>query len=75
VLLHLRPGVKEHYLGWLADFHPELLERHQQLYPGSYAPARERDRITQLVRDLVAHHRNACDATAAPRLSSRFDPA
>ena len=38
VLLHLRPGVKEHYLGWLADSHPELLERHQQLYPGSYAP-------------------------------------
>ncbi len=72
VLLHLRPGVKEHYLGWLADAHPELLERHQRLYPGSYAPARERDRITQLVRDLVAHHRNG--TTAAPRLSSRFDP-
>jgi DNA repair photolyase len=75
VLLHLRPGVKEHYLGWLADSHPELLERHQQLYPGSYAPARERDRITQLVRDLVAHHRSAGGAIAAPRLSSRFDPA
>jgi DNA repair photolyase len=74
VLLHLRPGVKEHYLGWLADSHPELLARHEQLYPGSYAPARERDRITQLVRDLVAHHRNAGGATAAPRLSSRFDP-
>jgi DNA repair photolyase len=74
VLLHLRPGVKEHYLGWLADSHPELLERHQQLYPGSYAPASERDRITLLVRDLVAHHRNAGGATAAPRLSSRFDP-
>ncbi len=73
VLLHLRPGVKEHYLGWLEDAHPELLERHQELYPGSYAPARERDRVTQLVRDLVAHHRNG--TTAAPRLSSRFDPA
>jgi DNA repair photolyase len=73
VLLHLRPGVKEYYLGWLADSHPELLERHQQLYPGSYAPARERDRITQLVRDLVAHHRKG--TKAAPRLSSRFDPA
>ena len=75
VLLHLRPGVKGHYLGWLADSHPELLERHQQLYPGSYAPARERDRITQLVRDLVARRRSAGGATAAPRLSSRFDPA
>jgi DNA repair photolyase len=56
VLLHLRPGVKEHYLGWLADARPDLLERHQQLYRGSYAPARERERVTQLVRDLVRHH-------------------
>ncbi len=75
VLLHLRPGVKEHYLGWLADSYPELVERHQRLYPGSYAPARERDRVTQLVRELVARHRRAGDRAAAPRLSSRFDPA
>jgi DNA repair photolyase len=75
VLLHLRPGVKEHYLGWLSNAHPELLDRHQRLYQGSYAPARERDRITQLVRDLVANHRMRHGPTAAPRLSSRFDPA
>ena len=75
VLLHLRPGVKEHYLGWLAEAHPELLERHRRLYPGSYAPTRERGRVTQLVRDLVAQHRGATGANTAPRLSSRFDPA
>jgi len=75
VLLHLRPGVKEHYLGWLANAQPELLERHKRLYPGSYAPARERDRVTQLVRDLVAQHRGTTAANTAPRLSSRFDPA
>jgi DNA repair photolyase len=75
VLLHLRPGVKEHYLGWLADARPDLLERHQRLYRGSYAPARERDRVTQLVRDLVQQHRGGRRTTAPPRLSSRFDPA
>jgi DNA repair photolyase len=75
VLLHLRPGVKEHYLGWLAGAHPDLLERHQRLYQGSYAPARERDRITQLVRDLVQQHRCARHTTGSSRLSSRFDPA
>jgi hypothetical protein len=74
VLLHLRPGVKEHYLGWLADAHPELLEQHQRLYRGSYAPAAERDRITQLVRDLVNLHRASGGANRT-RLSSRFDPA
>jgi DNA repair photolyase len=72
VLLHLRPGVKEHYLGWLAEARPELLERHQRLYRGSYAPARERERITQLVRDLVTRHRKG-RAARAPRMSSRFD--
>lgn len=75
VLLHLRPGVKEHYLAWLADAYPELLERHQRLYPGSYAPARERDRVTRLVRELVADHRTTGETRASPRLSSRFDPA
>jgi DNA repair photolyase len=59
VLLHLRPGVKEHYLGWLADAHPDLLDQHQRLYPGWYAPAQERERVTQLVRDLVRHHTRA----------------
>lgn len=59
VLLHLRPGVKEHYLGWLADARPELLERHERLYRGSYAPARERDRVTKLVHDLVQQYRGA----------------
>jgi DNA repair photolyase len=75
VLLHLRPGVKEHYLAWLADARPDLVEQHQRLYRGSYAPARERDRITQLVRDLVHQHRNARGGGEPPRLSSRFDPA
>jgi DNA repair photolyase len=74
VLLHLRPGVKEHYLAWLADARPDLLDQHQRLYRGSYAPAHERDRVTQLVRDLVHEHRKASTGAKAPRLSSRFDP-
>jgi DNA repair photolyase len=73
VLLHLRPGVKEHYLAWLADARPDLIEHHQRWYRGSYAPARERERITQLVHDLVQRHR--AGTMKGPRLSSRFDPA
>jgi DNA repair photolyase len=72
VLLHLRPGVKEHYLAWLAGARPDLIEYHQRRYRGSYAPARERERITQLVRDLVQRHRAGMKG---PRLSSRFNPA
>jgi DNA repair photolyase len=75
VLLYLRPGVKEHYLGWIAEEHPDLLQRHARLYPGSYAPRRERQRIARLVHDLVEKHRAARGSRRRPRMSSRFDPA
>jgi DNA repair photolyase len=32
IRLHLRKGVKEHYLGWLAEAHPELVGEYQRLY-------------------------------------------
>jgi DNA repair photolyase len=57
VLLHLRPGVREHYLAWLEGYRPDLLERHRRLYRGSYAPEPERARVSQLVQDLVREHR------------------
>ncbi|MGQ0803913.1 MAG: radical SAM protein [Actinomycetota bacterium] len=59
VLLHLRPGVREHYLGWLAEARPDLMEQHARLYRGSYAPAAERNRVSDLVQDLIRRHRDA----------------
>ena len=32
MLLHLRPVVKQHYLGWLAEHRPELLPMYEQRY-------------------------------------------
>lgn len=57
VLLHLRPGVREHFLGSLAEYRPDLLERHHRLYRRSYAPKTERGRLAHLVDDLVCEHR------------------
>ncbi len=34
LLLHLRPGVREHYLGWLAA-RPDLVDRYRRTYPRS----------------------------------------
>jgi hypothetical protein len=68
VLLHLRPGVREHYLGWLEGYRPDLLERHHQLYRRSYAPSEERARISRTVDDLVRRHRARSGAR-----SNRFD--
>jgi DNA repair photolyase len=58
VLLHLRPGVREEFLPWLARAHPEQLPRYQQLYArSSYAPKSSRDRLTAMVRSFEADAR------------------
>jgi DNA repair photolyase len=49
--LHLRAGVKEVFMGWLAAQRPDLVERYEQLYgTGAYAPKAERERLSALVR-------------------------
>jgi len=32
IRLHLRPGVREHFMGWLAGSHPELTRTYEELY-------------------------------------------
>ncbi|HEY3629962.1 MAG TPA: radical SAM protein [Jatrophihabitantaceae bacterium] len=50
VPLHLRPGVREHFLEWLAGFDPDLHADYRRRYAGSsYAPARYAERIRRLV--------------------------
>jgi DNA repair photolyase len=72
VLLHLRPGVREHYLGWLADHRPDLLADHRSRYRRAYAPSAQRAALSETVRELVAAHRRRVAKRAAP-MSSRFD--
>jgi DNA repair photolyase len=57
VLLHLRPGVRDVYLPWLAATHPELVERYRALYARSYAPKADRQRVSDQVRRLITRHR------------------
>lgn len=41
IRLHLRPGVKEYFMGWLADNRPELVDQYEHLYLNrSYLPGR-----------------------------------
>jgi DNA repair photolyase len=56
LLLHLRPGVREHYLEWLAGARPDLVDRYAALYPKAYAPSRSQDELAALVRTLVERH-------------------
>jgi DNA repair photolyase len=72
VLLHLRPGVREHYLASLREHRPDLVADHERLYArGAYAPREHRDRVSTLVRDLEARHRRD-HPTSTPVASGRF---
>ncbi|MGI9540178.1 MAG: radical SAM protein [Miltoncostaeaceae bacterium] len=54
VMLHLRPGVRQHYLGWLWRRHPHLAGAYQRRYRDrSYGPADERRRLARLVEAIV----------------------
>jgi hypothetical protein len=55
ILLHLRPGVREVFMPWLAGYRPDLVDRYRRLYAGSYAPAAGA-RVSQLVQELVRKH-------------------
>ena len=46
IKLHLRPGVKEHFMGWLGQKRPDLTERYEKLYRDRAYLARGRSRRT-----------------------------
>ncbi len=53
ILLHLRPGVREEFLPWLAREYPDLVERYRELYPRAYASAGARKELGRRVSSIV----------------------
>ena len=52
--LHLRPGVRQHYLDWLANVRPDLMDLYARRFRhGSYQPRREQDRLSALVAQVM----------------------
>jgi DNA repair photolyase len=57
IVLHLRPGAREWFLGWLGQAHPELVPRYAELYGrGSYARKDYQARINGQVRELAERY-------------------
>jgi DNA repair photolyase len=54
ILLHLRPGVREEFLPWLEQAHPDLVARYLQLYRQPYGPKAVRDGLGRRVSSMVA---------------------
>ena len=51
ITLHLRPGVREEFLPWLARTYPELVGDYRRWYRGSNAPTAVQEAIAERVRD------------------------
>ncbi|MCA1676210.1 MAG: radical SAM protein, partial [Actinobacteria bacterium] len=57
LVLHLRPGAREWYLGWLDSAHPELVPRYRDLYAGgAYAPQAYQRSIAARVAELARRY-------------------
>lgn len=60
VVLHLRPGVREHWMRWVEANRPDLADAYQRRYRNrAYLPAAERRTITDTVQRLVHEARTA----------------
>ena len=66
VALHLRPGVREHYLGWLRGVRPDLVEEINRRYRTAYLPATEQRALADRVA-AVARSRTAANRQHKPR--------
>src|SRR5439155_11788763 len=53
ILLHLRPGVREELLPWLAREPPDLVARYLDMYASPYGPKGARDSLAAQVSSLV----------------------
>jgi DNA repair photolyase len=55
--LHLRPGTRDWFMGWLAATHPALVEPYRRLYRrGSYVDPRYREALAGRVGPLLRRH-------------------
>jgi DNA repair photolyase len=55
ILLHLRPTVREEYMGWLQDNYPDLVPRYEQMYAHSaYGPKGDRNALGRTVGKMIA---------------------
>ncbi len=70
LVLHLRPGAREWYFGWLRREHPGLVGDYEELYgERAYAPRSYQDDVTDQVRVLAARHGLAGAGAATSRIA------
>ncbi|MEV1171716.1 radical SAM protein [Nonomuraea sp. NPDC049784] len=72
VVLRLPPGTRSWYLEWLAQAHPQLVERYEELYDRSGLPSADYEgRITGQIAQLCQMYGMRCGVPAAERREPR----
>ena len=72
ILLHLRPGVRDHYMEWLAAARPELVGIHEDAYrSGPYGTRDDRERLSAIVCDELSVRAGGCPAGSGTAGGSR----
>ena len=67
IMLHLRPGVREEFLPWLEEHHPDLVSLYLRMYRQPYGPKALRDALGRKVSSLVAAAGGVRNHVEAPR--------
>jgi DNA repair photolyase len=51
-VMFLEGGTRDHFMRWLADEYPHLVDGYRQLYAGKYAPSAYRKEVQTVIGDL-----------------------
>jgi DNA repair photolyase len=54
ILLHLRPVVRDVYMGWLQETYPDLVPRYNEMYAKAYGPTSARNSLGKMVSSIVS---------------------
>jgi DNA repair photolyase len=74
IALHLRPAVREHYLGWLADHRPDLEPLYRERFANrSYQPKAAQHEISRIVAEVLDRTPRA-RPTRRPRFRTSHEP-
>jgi DNA repair photolyase len=72
ILLHLRPGVREEFMPWLAEQFPDLVPRYEAMYRTAYATVQDRKQVGERVSSMV---RALGGTRLRPERADRWRPA
>jgi DNA repair photolyase len=53
-VMHLEGGTRDHFMRWLEQEYPHLVDGYRQLYAGKYAPSAYRHEIKKVVGAIKA---------------------